>query len=63
MQLAGEAVLPLFFLVPSLFLRSLQEHNNLSVVHSMPIYCSILAQATAAEDFQGKSIKSEENRA
>lgn len=63
MQLAGEAVLPLFFLVPSLLVRSLQEHNNLSVVHNMSIYCSILAQATAAERFQRKSIKSEESTA
>lgn len=62
MQLAGEAVLPLFFLVPSLLLRSLQEHKNLSVVHNTFIYCSILAQATAAESFQ-KSIKSKESTA
>lgn len=47
----------LVFLIPSLLLRSLQEHNNLGEVHNKSIYPGIPFQATAADWFQGKSTR------
>lgn len=52
----------LVFPSPFTVTEILTEHKNLSVVHNISIYCSILAQETAAEGFQ-KRIKSKESTA
>lgn len=47
----------LVFLIPSLLLCSLQEHNNLGEVPNKSIYPDVPSQPAAAHWFQGKSTR------